>query len=140
MIDVLPSFSYFSLCFLCLSSSGNGITFSLTLACCPQKGLPKTPENPSISLQWPERIPLVFSLSSPQALPALFSFHPLQLSLLCFPFTPSSSPPLSYAPPAEKAPPHCSCSWPAPLTVCSFLQILWTRVDLWLVPQQPTRD
>ena len=69
MIDVLPSFSYFSLCFLCLSSSGNGITFSLTLACCPQKGLPKTPENPSISLQWPERIPLVFfsepSSSSP---------------------------------------------------------------------------
>ena len=35
----------------------------------------------------------------------------------------------------------------APLTVCNFLQILWTRVDLWLaikntilVPQQPTRD
>ena len=34
--------------------------------------------------------------------------------------------------------PH-TAGHPAPLTVCSFLQILWTRVDLWLVPQQPTR-
>ena len=103
----------------------------------PQKTLCQQARNSPLSLQRPA--PSKTLLPSSRKSPLKSTFPPLPQSTPC---RPGISPLKKISNSQERAQ---AAGHPAPLTVCSFLQIIWTRVDLWLaiknttlVPQQPT--